>query len=148
MTDREFWKKPDEKSRQEMSAMRELSFQSLLKQGYEENREILIACFYDQKFPGMEKQAYIELDGGRYMICYTSKKAAKPVRGSDDWAVASIKDILNNFFNKDVAAGLLFNPYRENMMIVPKLLLEILMPGDKEKPPVLSGAEAVDICFE
>ena len=91
----------------------------------------------------MAKQAYIELDGGRYMICYTSKKAAKSVRGSDDWAVASIKDILNNFFNEDVAAGLLFNPYCENMMIVPKLLLEILMPGDKEKPPVLSGAEAV-----
>ena len=90
MTDREFWKKLDEISRQEMSAMRELSFQSLLKQGYEENRGILIACFYDQKFPGMAKQAYIELDGGRYMICYTSKKAAKPVRGSDDWAVASI----------------------------------------------------------
>lgn len=135
MTDREFWKKLDEISRQEMSAMRELSFQSLLKQGYEENRGILIACFYDQKFPGMAKQAYIELDGGRYMICYTSKKAAKPVRGSDDWAVASIKDILNNFFNKDAAAGLLFNPFCENMMIVPKPLLEILMPGDKEKPP-------------
>ena len=131
MTDREFWKKLDEISRQEMSAMRELSFQSLL---YEENRGILIACFFDQKFPGMAKQAYIELDGERYMICYTSKKAAKPVRGSDDWAVASIKDILNNFFNKDVAAGLLFNPYCENMMIVPKPLLEILMPGDKEKP--------------
>jgi len=45
-----------------------------LKQGYEENRGILIACFYDQKFPGMAKQAYIEMDGGRYMICYTSKK--------------------------------------------------------------------------
>ena len=57
------------------------------------------------------------------------------VRGSDDWAVASIKDILNNFFNKDAAAGLLFNPFCENMMIVPKPLLEILMPGDKEKPP-------------
>ena len=95
MTDREFWKKLDEISRQEMSAMRELSFQSLLKQGYEENRGILIACFFDQKFPGMAKQAYIELDGERYMICYTSKKAAKPVRGSDDWAVASIKDICN-----------------------------------------------------
>ena len=99
MTDREFWKKLDEISRQEMSAMRELSFQSLLKQGYEENRGILIACFFDQKFPGMAKQAYIELDGER------------------------------------LAAGLLFNPYCENMMIVPKPLLEILMPGDKEKPP-------------
>ncbi len=134
MTDRKFWKKLDEISRQEMSIMRELSFQSLLKQGYEENRGILIGCFYDRKFPGMAKQAYIELDDGRYMICYTSKKAAKSVRKSDDWAVASIRDILNNFFNKDAASGLLFNPNCENMMIVPKPLLEILMPGDKETP--------------
>ena len=131
MTDRGFWNKLDEISRQEMSAVRELSFQSLLKQGYEENRGILIACFYDRHFPGMAKQAYIELDDGRYMICYTSKKAANAVQGSDGWAVVSIRDVLNNFFNKDAAAGLLFNPYCENMVSVPKMLLEILMPGIK-----------------
>ena len=84
MTDREFWKKLDEISRQEMSAMRELSFQSLLKQGYEENRGILIACFYDRRFPRMAKQACIKLDDGRYMICYTSKKTAKSVRKSHE----------------------------------------------------------------
>ena len=136
MTDLEFWKKLDEVSRQEMSMMREFSFHSLLKQGYEENRGILIACFYDRKHPGMAKQAYIDLDNGRYMLCYTSKKAAKSVREGDDWAVVSIRDILNNFFNKDVVAGLLFNPYCDNMMIVPKPLLESLMHGDKEKPSV------------
>ena len=65
------------------------------------------------------------------MICYTSKKAANAVQGSDGWAVVSIRDVLNNFFNKDAAAGLLFNPYCENMVIVPKMLLEILMPGIK-----------------
>lgn len=37
MTDREFWRKLDELSRQEMYIMRELSFQSILKKGYEEN---------------------------------------------------------------------------------------------------------------
>ena len=135
MTDRAFWKKLDELSHQEMSPMRELLFQSLLKQGYEENRGILIACFYDRAHPGMAKQAYIEMDGGRYMVCYTNKKAAKTERENGDWAIASIRDILNNFFNKKAIAGLLFNPYSDNMMVVPKELLEILMPGDKEKPP-------------
>ena len=93
------------------------------------------------------KDLYIELDGGRYMICYTSKKAAKSVRQSDGWAVASIRDILNNFFNKDVIAGLLFNPYCENMMIVPKPLLETIMPGEKEKPRFI-GAEKLKTSFE
>lgn len=37
--------------------------------------------------------------------------------------------------NKDAITGLLFNPYCENMMIVPKPLLETLMPGDKDTPP-------------
>jgi len=135
MTNREFWEKLDELSWQEMSMMRELSFQSLLKKGYDENRRILIACYYDRTFPGMAKQAYIELDDGRYMICYTSKQIAKSAHIGDDWNEALIRDVLNNFFNKKVIAGLIFNPYCENMMIVPKPLLEILMPGEKEKPP-------------
>ncbi len=41
---------------------------------------------------------------------------------------------MNNLFNKAAIAGLLFNPYCENMMIVPKPMLEILMPVEKEKP--------------
>ena len=77
MTDRKFWKKLDEVSRQEMTMMRELSFQTLLKQGYEEDRGILIACFYDRGFPGMAKQAYIEIDGERFIICYTNRDLCK-----------------------------------------------------------------------
>ena len=141
MTDKVFWKKLDEVSRQEMTMMRELSFQALLKKGYDENKGILIACFHDRAFPGMAKQAFFEIDGGRYMICYTNKKAAKAVPQSTDCVKASLRDILNNSFNKDAIAGLLFNPYSENMMIVPKELLECLMPGDKEKPPFYQEPE-------
>ena len=141
MNNKQFWKELDTISRQEMSAMRELEFQCLLNQGYEENLGILIACFYDANFPGMAKQAFIELDGGRYMICYTSKKIAKAAHHSASWDVALIRDILNNSFNKDAIAGLLFNPYCDNMMIVPKMLLEVLMPGEKEKPPFYQEPE-------
>ena len=134
MNNKQFWKELDTISKQEMSAMRELEFQCLLKKGYDENLGILIAYFYDDAFPGMAKQAFIEFDDGRYMICYTSKKIAKAARHGVSWDVVSIRDILNNLFNKDAIAGLLFNPYCENMMIVPKTLLEVLMPGKKEKP--------------
>lgn len=135
MTDREFWKQLDDIAMQPVSAERELQFSIMLKQGYEENRGILISCFYDRNFPGMAKQSYIEMGGQRYLVCYTSKKNAKQAHQGDDWNIASTKDILNNFFNKDVITGILFNPGLENMVLVLKPMLEMIMPGEKEKPP-------------
>ena len=135
MTDREFWKRLNDISMQPVSADRELHFAMELKQGYEENRGILISCFYDRNLPGMAKQSYIEMDGYRHMVCYTSKKNARHAHQGDDWNIASTKDILNNFFNKDVIAGILFNPGDENMVLIIKPLLEMIMPGEKEKPP-------------
>ena len=135
MTDREFWKQLDDISMQPVSSDRELHLAMVLKQGYEENRGILISCFYDRNFPGMAKQSYIEMAGQRYMVCYTSKKNARHAHQGDDWNIASTKDILNNCFNKDVIAGILFNPGHENMILIMKPLLEMIMPGEKEKPP-------------
>ena len=135
MTDREFWKKLDEIAKEPVSADRELRFAMVLKQGYKENRGILISCFYDRHFPGMAKQSYVEMDGHRYLVCYTSKKNAKQALQGDDWNIASTKDILNNFFNKNVIAGILFNPGFESMVLVMKPMLEMFMPGEKEKPP-------------
>ena len=113
---------------------RDMEFMITLKKGYEENCNIMIACFYDHAYPGLAKQCYVEMDGGRYMICYTSKQNAKAFTLGDDWNIASTKDVLNNLFNKDVIAGLLFNPYTEKMVFIPKAFLEMIMPGDKEKP--------------
>jgi len=135
MTDNEFWKRLDALAAQPLSVDRDLRFARTLKRGYEENRGILISCFYDGKFPGMAKQSYVEMDGKRYLVCYTSKRSAKQARAGDDWNIASTKDILNNFFNKDVIAGIVFNPGLKSMVLVLKPILESIMPGEKEKPP-------------
>ena len=134
-TDREFWKQLDEISMRPVSAEREFQFALVLRQGYEENRGILISCFYDINHPGLAKQSYIEMGGQRYLVCYTSKKNARQAHQGDDWNIASTKDILNNFFNKDVIAGILFNPGFESMVLVLKPILKMIMPGEKEKPP-------------
>ena len=135
MTDSEFWKRLDALAMQPVSMDRDLRFARTLKRGYEENRGILISCFYDRKFPGMAKQSYVNMEGDRYLVCYTSKRNAKQAPAGDDWNIASTKDILNNFFNKDVIAGIVFNPGLKNMVLILKPMLETIMPGEKEKPP-------------
>ncbi len=136
MTDRQFWKQLDDLSKKEFSMQRDMEFMRLLKKGYEEECGILISCFYDQKFPNMALQSYLDMDGIRYMICFTNKKNARMIQQDGvDWNIASTKDILNNFFNKDAIGGLLFNPYCENMVMIFKPILQEIMPGKKEKPP-------------
>lgn len=41
---------------------------------------------------------------------------------------------MNNMFNKDTIAGMVFNPNDEKMVIVLKDLLLLIMPGEKTKP--------------
>ena len=42
--------------------------------------------------------------------------------------------IMNNMFNKDKIAGMVFNPNDEKMVIVLKDVLLSIMPGEKPKP--------------
>ena len=46
----------------------------------------------------------------------------------------SIREMLNNLFNKKSIAGLIFNPDDANKVVIPKPLLEMLMPGEKPLP--------------
>ena len=41
---------------------------------------------------------------------------------------------MNNMFNKEAIAGMVFNPNDKNMVIILKELLLLLMPGEKPKP--------------
>ena len=41
---------------------------------------------------------------------------------------------MNNMFNKDKIAGMVFNPNDEKMVIVLKDVLLSIMPGEKPKP--------------
>lgn len=41
---------------------------------------------------------------------------------------------MNNMFNKEKIIGIVFNPNDENMVIVFKKVLQLIMPGEKPKP--------------
>ena len=49
--------------------------------------------------------------------------------------VLKVREVLNNMFNKKAIVGLGFNAGdAKNAVAVPKILLEMIMPGPKPKP--------------
>ena len=58
-----------------------------------------------------------------------------------DWRardIAKARDLMNNMFNKEKIAGMVFNPNDEKMIIVMKEVLLPIMPGEKPKPEFYS----------
>lgn len=93
-----------------------------------------MACEYDPAVPGMARQAYMDVAGKRMLVCFTSKQRARSAPYKTTWDVARARDLMNNMFNKEAVAGMVFNPNDEKMIIVLKDLLLPIMPGEKPKP--------------
>ena len=72
--------------------------------------------------------------GKRMLVCFTSKQRAKTADYNTVWDVAKARDLMNNMFNKNSMAGMVFNPNDEKMVIIFKDLLLQIMPGEKPKP--------------
>jgi len=109
--------------------MATMEIAALLKQAYVDNLNILAQVYYSVDMPGMGFQAYMGSQTARFMICYSSKEQAKKENRGGDWAELSAKDVLNNLFQKSVIAGLVFNSADEKrMLIVPKELLQEMIP--------------------
>ena len=91
---------------------------SLLKM-YDENLDILIACVEDSANINLVSQAYLKSeDDKRYMICFTSiNRAIKTPQGTT-WRAVSSKIVMNNMFNRDEIAGLVFNPFDEQQRVI------------------------------
>ena len=135
MTTKQFWEKIDKLASQPCSVARDMEFMVMLKQAYEENLGVIIGCFSKPGYPDMVFQSYMEVDGMRFMMCYTSKMHANNEWRGGKWEQVQLRDIMNNMFNKSVIGGLVFNPENENMVIVPKELCQEFMPGEKPLPP-------------
>ena len=145
MTNEEFWQKLDilAPTCRDVNNLRE--FALLLKQGYEEDLCLPTAGLLRGN---LFNQAYIPSSRGRLLLCFTNLKSAVSFkeRGIDGraatWFPLKVRDILNNMFNKGSIAGLAFNPRDEkNVAVVPKILLEEIMPGPKPKPESLVNGE-------
>ncbi|MGM9942227.1 MAG: SseB family protein [Bulleidia sp.] len=133
ITDESLWSQMDLLARQEHSIQREMEFMTLLKQAYDLDMNLIICCISDP-VAGIARQGYMEANGKRLLLCYTSKERARKAKYNMGWDEVSARDIMNNMFNKDKIMGLVFNPGDKNMVIVFKDLLMAIMPGDKPKP--------------
>ena len=135
LTNERLWKKLDKASDIKDIAKRTNEMILLLKQGYEQNLDVLV--FGSVMNGDHFHQAYSDTEEGRLMMCYTTKAhAMKEHRRIAEGGLMmcreiSIWEMLNNVFNKKSIFGLVFNPEDENMVIIPKMIMEIYMPGEK-----------------
>ena len=134
MTDKELWRRMENLAISEPSLERDMGFMLLLKQAYDQDMKLIMSCAYDPMRPEMARQGYMEVMGKRMMVCFTSKQRAKQADYNMTWDIAKARDIMNNMFNKDKIAGMVFNPNDEKMVIVLKDVLLPIMPGEKPKP--------------
>ena len=134
MTDKELWRRMENLAISEPSLERDMGFMLLLKQAYDQDMKLIMSCAYDPMRPEMARQGYMVVMGKRMMVCFTSKQRAKQADYNMTWDIAKARDIMNNMFNKDAIAGMVFNPNDEKMVIVLKDLLLPIMPGEKPKP--------------
>ena len=134
MTDKELWRRMENLAISEPSLERDMGFMLLLKQAYDQDMKLIMSCAYDPMRPEMARQGYMEVMGKRMMVCFTSKQRAKQADYNMTWDIAKARDIMNNMFNKDAIAGMVFNPNDEKMVSVLKDLLLPIMPGEKPKP--------------
>lgn len=133
MTDKELWRQMDVLATETPSLEREMRFMLLLKTAYDKDLKLLMACGYNSAMPGIAHQGYMDVDGKRMLVCYTSKQRARTATYNMTWDIAKARDIMNNMFNKQII-GITFNPNDEKMIIVLKELLLQIMPGEKPKP--------------
>lgn len=145
MTNYKLWKALDEIAGQTSieGSQRMLKFAELLKQGYEEDLSVLTWSISADPQGCQAYHAYIDTEYGRLMMCYTSKAHAMREwrrlpsfdHRMEGCLAAPLGDIMNNMFNKNAIFGLIFNSDDdEKYVMVPKVMLEFLMPGPKPKP--------------
>ena len=138
MTNEEFWRKLDQLTPTGSDPDNIRRFAQVLKQGYEQDLDLLVTG----KLQGDQfNQAYIMSPHGRVLLCFTSDMHAAAFRayGYDGYpavcCLVKVRIIMNNMFNKESIAGLVFNPRDANhATAVPKFLLEQIMPGPRLKP--------------
>lgn len=145
MTNEEFWKKLDSITKRRNPSDHIFEFMILLKGGYEQNLDVIVSATSAQN--GIANQAYLGEKNARFFVCYTSKAHARNEwRAGDDgrtmdWNTMKLRDVMNNMFHKTSGAGLIFNPDSTTEgLVVLKTMLELLMPGPKEKPPMFVDA--------
>lgn len=145
MTNNMFWRKLDRITNRRNPVAHMAEFMEILKEGYEQDLDIIVSTTPIRN--GFANQTYLGEKNARFYICYTSKAHARNEWRTGDngapmeWHTMRLRDVMNNMFHKSSGAGLLFNPdSKTESMLVLKMMLELLMPEPKEKPPLFIDA--------
>ena len=64
--------------------------------------------------------SYMKVEGKRMLVCFTSKQRARTANYNTIWDVGNARDLMNNMFNKETVAGMVFNPNDKKMLVVLK----------------------------
>lgn len=131
MTDKSFWSQMEKMTEEPFSVDRETRFALLLKRAYEKNLGLIVSCFFDPFNPGMARQGYMDVEGRRMLVCYTSKARAKAAGYNSSWSVVRVRDSVDNMMSKESIFGMVFNPNDEKMIMVFKPMMEEIL-GVKE----------------
>ena len=138
MTKHRFWKEldalTDNFDESETSRCEKLfKISLLLKQAYDEDLSIIMKCVFDPFRPGCAHQQFVETEEGRVYIFYTSNKKARANAYMDEYCEASLRDVINNIFNRDEACGIAFED-GENNIFIPLDCLGMFFTGEIPKP--------------
>ena len=127
MTEKQFWMKLDQLAGQRMKIP---EFIQVLRQGYEEDLGIPIACHHEgldrvsQMYQTVDKE-HPNRDGNRYMICYTSRELAdSDPMASEHWEKVPVRAVIDNALAKPVIGGFVFNLQSDKKFtLIPKQFL-------------------------
>lgn len=130
MTSKSIWDTMDSIALQPKNMENTVKFIQCLKELCDNDLEILIRCLYYPGEPSNQAHhVYLELDGRRYYLCYTSEAKAKKDKRAGDWNIAKARAILDNIYNRKEAGGIVFNTDDKSMVIIPIGILKMMMPG-------------------
>ena len=113
---------------------REERFAQILKQGYEEDLNLLCTCVTVR--PGVVRQVCVESPEGRYVICHTTRRSWSADPGMvEGCRELRCRDVLGNLMNKDNLVGLIVNPDEPAKTLkVSKEILKSVFSAPVEKP--------------
>lgn len=142
MTNEQFWKKLDNITNKKQTFSTTQAFVQVLAEGYSQDLDILIFGVENPKNKDIFNQNCIMHDGEKGMLYLTDRRHAKnsklitPVGSTYQPKCMAVYScaVIDNALEKDEVTSLIFNHGTENMYIIPKILLELVLSGYDDLP--------------
>ena len=119
MTTTQYWKKLESYPSDDMMSRTQEAI-NLLFNACDKGEAVYVAARYDDPAKTTAKQLYMDFDSKRAYLCFTSEERFAKVGIEDaECVLFRAKDMVQNVLSKDNVFGFVFNPYCDDMTIVP-----------------------------